>query len=421
LLNFSLIKIIPQKKKSLLYVFFIITIIISIFIGENSTGGAKGDALATQKYIDAFIESNLNGFQYIIATPEVHFPFFYFLIGNLIKLFGVIFVKVFYIGISSLIPLFFYKSISKVYQNQIDNNYLFYFSLILFLSPNLRSSAVWVTTDNLATLFFILSIYYFVLINNDKNKQAKLLYVYFCFIYLILASYIRPYYCLFYFYFSYFLLNRINFVNIIYILIFKIILSLPAVVYIFYLLKFRGSANLNETSTFFEVDYVYNYLVFSSLYLFYFFSFVFVNYKEFYILNLKNQKKIIFILIIFFILLAYFYSIPLVNTGGGIFYKLSKIVYIELFYIFSFLGSLLLFLLNKNNLNNILLIIIVIFCFPFYRIVQKYYDPLILIVFLILINSNFVNSFFRNLTKFKLSFIYTYFLFFLLFVNFYYK
>lgn len=290
MLNFSLIKIIPQKK-SLLYVFFIITIIISIFIGENSTGGAKGDALATQKYIDAFIESNLNGFQYIIATPEVHFPFFYFLIGNLIKLFGVIFVKVFYIGISSLIPLFFYKSISKVYQNQIDNNYLFYFSLILFLSPNLRSSAVWVTTDNLATLFFILSIYYFVLINNDKNKQAKLLYIYFCFFYLILASYIRPYYCLFYFYFSYFLLNRINFVNIIYILIFKIILSLPAVVYIFYLLKFRGSANLNETSTFFVVDYVYNYLVFSSLYLFYFFSFVFVNYKEFYILNLKNQKK----------------------------------------------------------------------------------------------------------------------------------
>jgi len=409
------------NKKILVYFLCVFSLFVSLIIGENSTGGAKGDALKVQQYTDAFIDNNFYGFQYIINTAEVHFPFFYLLIANLIKFFGDIYVKIFYVLISSLIPFFFYKSLSKIYKNYINIDYLFYFSLIIFFSPNLRSSAAWITNDNLATLFFILSVYYFVLVNEEKNQQKKLFCVYFCFFYLILSSYIRPYYCVFYLYFLIFLLKKLDFINIFYIFIFKFILSLPAFIYVFYLLKFRNSTDINSSSTFFQVDYIYNYLVFSSLYLFYFISYMIVDYKEIYSLKLKNKKKLIFILIIFFILLFNFYSIPTVSAGGGIFYKLSKILYLNLFYLFSFLGTLFLILLNKNNLNNILLFFILIFCFPFGRIVQKYYDPLILIVFLILVHSEFLNSFFRNLNKTKIFFIYSYFLSFLIFVNFYYR
>lgn len=239
------------NKKILVYFLCVFSLFVSLIIGENSTGGAKGDALKVQQYTDAFIDNNFYGFQYIINTAEVHFPFFYLLIANLIKFFGDIYVKIFYVLISSLIPFFFYKSLSKIYKNYINIDYLFYFSLIIFFSPNLRSSAAWITNDNLATLFFILSVYYFVLVNEEKNQQKKLFCVYFCFFYLILSSYIRPYYCVFYLYFLIFLLKKLDFINIFYIFIFKFILSLPAFIYVFYLLKFRNSTDINSSSTFF--------------------------------------------------------------------------------------------------------------------------------------------------------------------------
>ena len=95
------------NKKILVYFLCVFSLFVSLIIGENSTGGAKGDALKVQQYTDAFIDNNFYGFQYIINTSEVHFPFFYLLIANLIKFFGDIYVKIFYVLISSLIPFFF--------------------------------------------------------------------------------------------------------------------------------------------------------------------------------------------------------------------------------------------------------------------------------------------------------------------------
>ena len=77
-----------------------------------------------------------------------------------------------------------------------NDNVLFLLSLIIFLSPYFRSSTVWITTDNLALLFFLLSINSFLSTRIDKKSYLKNSFL--CFFFLILASYIRQSYALFF-------------------------------------------------------------------------------------------------------------------------------------------------------------------------------------------------------------------------------
>tara|TARA_B100000902_G_scaffold377771_1_gene410351 strand:+ start:523 stop:897 length:375 start_codon:yes stop_codon:yes gene_type:complete len=95
--------------------------------------------------------------------------------------------------------------------------------------------------------------------------------------------------------------------------------------------------------------------------------------------------------VIFFSILIAFYSIPSINFGGGVFYKLSNLIHINLFYLFSFLGLFFLLSFNKINFENISIFFIVILSFPLIYVYQKYFDPLIYIVFLFLINSKTID------------------------------
>ena len=145
------------NKKILIYLIFFGSLIASIILGENSSGGAEYDNLITKKYIETF-QLNLNeGIELFKKDNQGHLPFFYILIANLNNLFGEKFVNYLYLVISSLIPFVFYNVLKKNFSKKNDN-VLFLLSLIIFLSPYFRSSTVWITTDNLALLFFLLSI-----------------------------------------------------------------------------------------------------------------------------------------------------------------------------------------------------------------------------------------------------------------------
>ena len=81
-------------------------------------------------------------------------------------------VSLLYLIISSTLPLIIYNLL-KVKFRKTDKNYLFYLSLLIFLSPFFRSSAVWLTNDNLALVFFALSIKYFFKIRNSNSSITK--------------------------------------------------------------------------------------------------------------------------------------------------------------------------------------------------------------------------------------------------------
>ena len=126
---------------------------------------------------------------------------------------------------------------------------------------------------------------------------------------------------------------------------------------------------------------------------------------------------VIFILIFF--LLFQFYEIPNVLFGGGIFYKISKFYNLNIFLIFSLFGFFLLYFFNDNIFRNNLIFLTLIFGFPITTLFQKYYDPLIYIVILTLINSKFINELIEN-KKINLLFLNCYYFIFLIACNFYY-
>ena len=393
------------NKKILIYLIFFGSLIASIILGENSSGGAEYDNLITKKYIETF-QLNLNeGIELFKKDNQGHLPFFYILIANLNNLFGEKFVNYLYLVISSLIPFVFYNVLKKNFSKKNDN-VLFLLSLIIFLSPYFRSSTVWITTDNLALLFFLLSINSFLSTRIDKKNYLKNSFL--CFFFLILASYIRQSYALFFILYFISIQSKLNFLENFYILIFNFLLSIPALIWIFIVFKFEGI----QSGYYWTSNIFINILVFTSLFFFYFFPFVLNKYSLRDFIKKMSERK--FLLMVFFSLalsILIFFNIPILSHGGGVFYKISKVTNLNFITVFSILGFLVLICFNDLVKKNYLIYLILIFSYPFIYVYQKYYDPLIFIVILSLVESKFIKDLIEN-NKINIYLVLMYFFYF---------
>ena len=403
-------------KKEYIFVVGFLSLFISYYFGENSSGGAYLDFISTKKFIDAFDDGMLDGINWFLSFGQIHLPFFYLIKSILRNFFSQIEIQIFYIFISSMVPLVFYKILKKKYFNT-DKYYLFLLSLIIFLSPYFRSSAIWVTNDNLALLFFLVSLYYFLCFQT-KNKKY-LFYAFLSFLFLILASYIRQNYAFFGIYYFYYFFKKLEILNFIYLNILNILISSPVLIYLYFFLS-KEKSEVSFTRDTISFDVIFTILVFSSLYLFYLIPIIFnfllkSNIKDI----IRESRFVTYTLFIFFIVLSIFYTIPDILFGGGVFYKFSQLINVNLFFIFSFLGLFFLFIFNKINLDNCLLYIILVISFPLIYVYQKYYDPLIYIVFFVLINSDPLKNliFRKNLSILSLYLYLGSFLIFSIFYN----
>ena len=404
--------ILNKNQKIYFYLFGIFSLVISSIMGENSSGGSKIDNEVTRQFIDNFLISFDNGIKYFISTGQVQSPIFYILASFIEKILGFNFFKYSYLFISSLIPAIFYISLKKKFI-RINENILFMLSLIIFLSPYFRSSAVWVTTDNFAIIFFILSVSKY-LDFEEKNTNKNILL---CIFYISIAVYIRQYYIIFFlFYFLKFLrvLKLIKIFNLIFL---TTIIFIPFVVYYYYFF-ITNIIDQSYVGNTFDIDILNNILIFSSLYLFYTIPFYINNFLEIKENIIKNLDKC---LIIFFIFgcIYFYYPISLNTFGGGVFIKISNILNSKIiFLVASFLGTLLI-LINLNK-NNFIVYLCLIFAFPTIIIYQKYFDPLLIMAVLTLTKDGMLNRI-LNLNKINLIYIYSYFIFFLIISNLYYS
>ena len=121
-------------KKEYIFIIAFISLFLSLYLGENSSGGAYLDYLSTKKFVDAFDKGFLDGFNWFLSFGQIHLPFFYLIKSVLKNLFSQFEIHIIYILISSLVPLVFYKILKKKYVNS-DKYFLFLISLIIFLSP----------------------------------------------------------------------------------------------------------------------------------------------------------------------------------------------------------------------------------------------------------------------------------------------
>ena len=104
-----------------------------------------------------------------------------------------------------------------------------------------------------------------------------------------------------------------------------------------------------------------------------------------------------------FVVFDYNYQI-----GGGFLLKLSFLLFNNklLFYSSAIFGFILLTYLSIENRNNCLLILIMLFGFSAWFIFQKYLEPLFLIVFFLIFNSEIPKEFLKNYKNLLYLFIY---------------
>ena len=411
------------NKKITIYLIFSLTLFLGFFFEENTSGGAKMDHEYLLPFIKNFTFDFSSGLKTFLnnSASLIHSPIFYMLMSLFLKIFGDLSIlKAMYLIVSLMLPYFFFKILKIKFNGNYD--YTFYLSLIIFLSPYFRSSAIWLLGDNLSLIFFSLSIFFFL--QFDQKKNNKLIFISLTF--LIACCYIRYYYCIFFLYYLFYYYQNLSRELLFKILFFSFLLSFPAVLYFSYIIiEFDF---LKTLDSFGKIDYLNSGIIVLTIILFYILPFIID--KENSLINYYKQKtKIILIFLsIFFIicLINYFFLNDLIKfsqRGGGVFLKFLRLFGLDetLPMLFLALVSLLIldFIFKEDRVSNYLILFTIIISLPMTTIYQKYLDPLFFLIFFGLIKSDYINY---NILKnnFNLKLIFSYFSFFYLFSLFYY-
>ena len=408
-------------SKTIIFILFILSLFVGLIFQENSAGGAIHDINHLLPYIDKFQEGFKTGMEYYLNNINIHSPFFFILISYLNNLFNNIFyTEILYILISSVLPILFYRILKIKFD--YNKNLLFLVSCLIFISPYFRSSAIWLLGDNLALIFFSISIIYYLKFSNERNNRN----FYLCITAIIICCYIRYYYALFYFFYLFSVYREINNKFFLIILTYSFIISIPAFFYIYLIVN---NYNFIDTVyTYSKLNYFGNIFTILSIILFYIFPFITSDLKTIKKHYLENKKEIIFLS--FPLIIIYFLDIIFNNNlidfsplGGGVFIKLLNLIELDLkisLLTISIISILILnFYLRTKFIKNYTLMALFILSFPMYTLFQKYFDPLIYIFLFGLITFS-EKKCLLNINKSKLLSIYLYFLSFYFFSLFYY-
>lgn len=100
-------------QKEYIFLTGLFSLFLSYYLGENSSGGAYLDFISTKVFIDAFDNGFFDGFKWFLSFGQIHLPFFYLIKSILKDFFSQLEMHIFYIFISSMVPIVFYKVLKK--------------------------------------------------------------------------------------------------------------------------------------------------------------------------------------------------------------------------------------------------------------------------------------------------------------------
>ena len=383
-----------SKNIFILGVVLFLSVVFSYIILEDTIGGAKNDFVFHKKFIILFAEDFKNTFKEygkgeLLARNS---PVFYIFLSLIYKS-GIDLDHIKYLNIIS-IPLLVYVFYSclKIQFRNINTNLLIFFSLVVLLSPTVRSLMVWPYPILWALIFFLFSIKFYL--KFTKLKKFKINEAFKNILFLALASYITPNFSVFVIFFFYkFFLEFKNSKYLFYIIALNCFLAIPAFLYYYINGLYFFNAPVISIDLSDQLNFSNKIVIISSLVFFYFLPFINKGMLEKIIYVFKDLKKQL-TLIAFFIISIYFFSYPMGNFGGGIFYHLSQNFFannIFLFVIF-FLSIFLFQAVNLINLNNLLLFLCLILYNLQASIYHKYFDPLLLFIFLFLLTNNKITN-----------------------------
>ena len=411
-------------KKLSIYLLFSLSLFIGFLFNENSSGGAKIDHEYLFPFINALSLDFKAGLENFLNNSGslIHSPSFYLITSKLLNTTQSLYiVKILYLIISLSLPFLFYLILREKYGH--DDYFIFYFSLIVFLSPYFRSSAIWLLGDNLSLIFLSISFLFFLKFNQNTRNN---IYGYVSIFFLIACCYIRYYYCILYIYYLLIFFNNAEKKFVLNILFFSFFLSIPSLIYFYYVITEFNF--LNSLNTFGTVNYLNSGMIILTIILFYLMPFLFN--KDFKIFSYyKKRINIILIFLSFFFiifLIEKYSTIKLIDfpeKGGGVFIKLFTFFDIKETYIIlpiSLISLIVLdFIFKKNRFQNYFLLFTIIVSLPLITIYQKYLDPLFYLIFFGLIKSDYIDEVIIK-KKINLKLIFSYFGAFYFFSLFYY-
>ena len=316
---------------------------------------------------------------------------------------------------SFLVPIFFYLALRYNFKN-VPKYKIYLIVSLIFISPFFRTSSYWGLQENLAYIFFFLTLITY-------QSSIKIVKKYFTIFLAFLSFYadqkfliIPIIYFFFFFDFSKKIFN--NFFLNLRLVFFCFFLIIPALL-IFY--KWGGISGPQGNPSSFRLD---NILVFIQSIAIYILPVIFLQNNIFgkilKIAKIKNLLIVILYLIFYFFIKNYLFIDDL-PVGGGWSYKIyllikkNSLFFADIFYFLSsfFCFCLLLIYLNITKLNFIKIIIFIYYIFMSVGInilFQEYFDPIFNLMIIFYLNRNF----FVNLNFFKLILINLYYSFFLI-------
>ena len=139
----------------------------------------------------------------------------------------------------------------------------------------------------------------------------------------------------------------------------------------------------------------------------------------------KQKLNLNFLIISIFcsILIFFFFNYNIKLGGGGLFLHLSNFLFGNNYLFFILLPLFLyfiFFIIELNKIENFLMISILLLLSPQYHLFHKYYDPLVFIIFLTLLDFKLKREMFLKYKFVSLSYLVFVFHYFVSFLNSYY-
>ncbi len=388
------------KNIYLLPIITLISLLLGIYLGEDTLGAGKEDYQYHIKYFLNFSDSfykTYNEFGLNQESSSVrNSPIFYMFFSLFLKL-GISLENLKFINLLIIIPLFifFFKCLEIKY-SKINLETKLILSSILFLSPTIRTLLIWPYPLIWALCFFLISLYFFLIFEKTKNFNGKIKFAYLNLIFLTISAYFTPNFSLFsiFFFYRFFLFYKFK-KQIFVIILINLILASPAIYFFISKDYYLFNSTVGSVDNYIKYNLSNKIIIISSMCFLFFLPYIQIK-KLLHKINKDFKINNTFFILLFFIFInLYFYNFDLgpSNSGGGIFYHLSKVLFnnsLILFLVFFF--SIYLFkYINLYNFNNILLFFILVFYNLQFTIYYKYFDPLIFFIFLFMIKLNNFN------------------------------
>ena len=415
-----------DKNYYLIFFLSYLTIIVGFYFNEDSLGGAKHDYIYHLKFVSLFKENNFIDGLKMFGGPNYEVrnsPFFYIIYAFFDNYFSLETLRKFNTIISLFIAIAFFKCLKIRFKNE-KNLILSLISCFIFLSPTVRSLSVWPYPLLWGILFFIISLFYYLLFLESKETKKEIKYAILTSLFIILAAYIHPPLAVFNLFYLFNFYKHLKNSNIFLIILINILFIIPAVIFliengIFFLKTSGADVGIGTTLNFF------NKIIIISTIILYFIVPILNPLKltKEIIYNLNFKKIILFILITILFSFFFNYKFTIIH-GGGFVHKFSHMIFgndIFLFVVF-FISIICFYILFNNKINNYIIYLLIILSNIQYTIYNKYYDILIVILFFIIFDIDLKRRFFKEgKTLFFFYFIYLFYYLITVFKNDIYK